>query len=113
NMMTSGFDNTIKGFASLVVFALLFKLMVVVIVKALIYYYLWKYKGELIGIILGSRARLKMDNIGHSVQDKLTSGKEIIQQVPNKGFSTAQNLGNFALASSGLASGAVINSLSH
>ena len=53
-----------------------------------------------------------MDNIGHSVQDKLTSGKEIIQQVPNKGFSTAQNLGNFALASSGLASGAVINSLS-
>ncbi|MCC9746953.1 conjugal transfer protein, partial [Streptococcus agalactiae] len=37
NMMTSGFDNTIKGFASLVVFALLFKLMVVVIVKALIY----------------------------------------------------------------------------
>lgn len=113
NLVTSSFDNVIKGFASLAVFALLFKLMIIVVAKALVYFYLWKYKGELIGIVLGSRARLKMDTIGNSVQDKWDSSKEIIQQVPNKSFSTAQNLGNFALASSGLASGAVINSLSH
>lgn len=113
NLVTSSFDNVIKGFASLAVFALLFKLMIIVVAKALVYFYLWKYKGELIGIVLGSRARLKMDTIGNSVQDKWNSSKEIIQQVPNKSFSTAQNLGNFALASSGLASGAVINSLSH
>ena len=113
NLVTSSFDNVIKGFASLAVFALLFKLMIIVVAKALVYFYLWKYKGELIGIVLGSRAQLKMDNIGNSVQDKWNSSKEIIQQVPNKSFSTAQNLGNFALASSGLASGAVINSLSH
>lgn len=113
NLVTSSFDNVIKGFASLAVFSLLFKLMIIVVAKALVYFYLWKYKGELIGIVLGSRARLKMDTIGNSVQDKWNSSKEIIQQVPNKSFSTAQNLGNFALASSGLASGAVINSLSH
>lgn len=113
NLVTSSFDNVIKGFASLAVFALLFKLMIIVVAKALVYFYLWKYKGELIGIVLGSRAQLKMDTIGNSVQDKWNSSKEIIQQVPNKSFSTAQNLGNFALASSGLASGAVINSLSH
>ena len=113
NLVTSSFDNVIKGFASLAVFALLFKLMIIVVAKALVYFYLWKYKGELIGIVLGSRARLKMDTIGNSIQDKWNSSKEIIQQVPNKSFSTAQNLGNFALASSGLASGAVINSLSH
>ena len=113
NMITSGFNNVIKGFASLMVFAVLFKLMVVVVAKALVYYFLWKYKGELIGIILGSRARLKMNGIEHSVKDNWNSSKEIIQQVPNKGFSTAQRLGNFALATSGLASGTVVNSISH
>ncbi|WP_418126847.1 conjugal transfer protein [Streptococcus parasuis] len=113
SFITSGFDAVIGNFSSLATFALLFKLMLTVIAKAAVYYFLWIYKGELIEFIMGSRARLKMEDIGHQVETRVTQGREIIQQVPTRSFETAQHIGNFALAGTGFVAGSAMHATSH
>ncbi len=112
NLVTSGFDEIIKGLPSLALFALVFKLLVSVTSKALVFFLLWKYKAEIIQFILGSKARMVANDIGNKVTQTVSHTKEIASQVPTKSLSTAQSLGNFALASSGYGAGMVMNAKS-
>ncbi|MCO4677568.1 putative membrane protein [Streptococcus infantarius subsp. infantarius] len=112
-LITSGFDEVIESFPSLGTFALLFKLILSVVAKAAVYYFLWIYKGELIEFIMGSRARIKMEDIGNQVENKVSQGKDLIQQMPSRSFETAQHLGNFAMAGTGFVAGSAMNASSH
>ena len=112
-LITSGFDGVIESFPSLGTFALLFKLILSVVAKAAVYYFLWIYKGELIEVIMGSRARIKMEDIGNQVENKVSQGKDLIQQMPSRSFETAQHLGNFAMAGTGFVAGSAMNASSH
>ncbi|MFS1663125.1 conjugal transfer protein [Streptococcus sp. zg-JUN1979] len=112
-LITSGFDGVIETFPSLGTFALLFKLILSVVAKAAVYYFLWIYKGELIEFIMGSRARIKMEDIGNQVENKVSQGKDLIQQMPSRSFETAQHLGNFAMAGTGFVAGSAMNASSH
>ena len=114
--VTSGFDKVIANFASLATFSLIFKLMVSVVAKAVIYYLLWRYKGELLELLLGSRARIVIDDINYKVNDGISRSKEVINQLPSKAqniFEAAQNSGNFILAGAGFGAGLVMNSGKH
>lgn len=111
-VITSGFDKVIESFSSLSTFKLLFSLMISVIAKTVIYLLLWKYKGELLELLLGSRARIMVNEI----DSKLAEGKDRITQLPqqtNNAFEIAQKSGNFFLASAGLGAGVVANSGKH
>lgn len=112
-LITSGFDGVIESFPSLGTFALLFKLILSVIAKAAVYYFLWIYKGELIEFIMGSRARIKVEDIGNQVENKVSQGKDLIQQMPSRSFEAAQHLGNFAMAGTGFVAGSTMNASSH
>ncbi|MBW7822114.1 conjugal transfer protein [Streptococcus thermophilus] len=112
-LITSGFDGVIETFPSLGTFALLFKLILSVVAKAAVYYFLWIYKGELIEFIMGSRARIKMEDIGNQVENKVSQGKDLIQQMPSHSFETAQHLGNFAMVGTGFVAGSAMNASSH
>ncbi|MCO4510143.1 putative membrane protein [Streptococcus infantarius subsp. infantarius] len=112
-LITSGFDGVIETFPSLGTFALLFKLILSVVAKAAVYYFLWIYKGELIEFIMGSRARIKMEDIGNQVENKVSQGNDLIQQMPSRSFETAQHLGNFAMAGTGFVAGSAMNASSH
>lgn len=112
-LITSGFDGVIETFPSLGTFALLFKLILSVVAKAAVYYFLWIYKGELIEFIMGSRARIKMEDIGNQVENKVSQGKDLIQQMPSRSFETAQHLGNFAMAGTGFVAESAMNASSH
>lgn len=112
-LITSGFDGVIESFPSLGTFALLFKLILSVVAKAAVYYFLWIYKGELIEFIMGSRARIKMEDIGNQVENKVSQGKDLIQQIPSRTFEAAQHLGNFAMAGTGFVAGSAMNTSSH
>ncbi|MCO4621850.1 putative membrane protein [Streptococcus infantarius subsp. infantarius] len=112
-LITSGFDGVIETFPSLGTFALLFKLILSVVAKAAVYYFLWIYKGELIEFIMGSRARIKMEDIGNQVENKVIQGNDLIQQMPSRSFETAQRLGNFAMAGTGFVAGSAMNASSH
>ncbi|EGE53644.1 hypothetical protein [Streptococcus parauberis] len=112
-LITSGFDGVIESFPSLGTFALLFKLILSVVAKAAVYYFLWIYKGELIEFIMGSRARIKMEDIGNQVESRVSQGKDLIQQMPSRSFETAQHLGNFAMAGTGFVAGSAMNASSH
>ncbi|PJH84010.1 conjugal transfer protein [Streptococcus thermophilus] len=112
-LITSGFDGVIETFPSLGTFALLFKLILSVVAKAAVYYFLWIYKGELIEFIMGSRARIKMEDIGNQVENKVSQGKDLIQQMPSRSFETAQHLGNFAMVGTGFVAGSAMNASSH
>lgn len=112
-LITSGFDGVIESFPSLGTFALLFKLILSVVAKAAVYYFLWIYKGELIEFIMGSRARIKMDDIGNQVENRVSQGKDLIQQMPSRSFETAQHLGNFVMTGTGFVAGSAMNASSH
>ncbi|MFL4357275.1 conjugal transfer protein [Streptococcus uberis] len=112
-LITSGFDGVIESFPSLGTFALLFKLILSVIAKAAVYYFLWIYKGELIEFIMGSRARIKVEDIGNQVENKVSQGKDLIQQMPSRSFEAAQHLGNFAMVGTGFVAGSTMNASSH
>lgn len=112
-LITSGFDGVIESFPSLGTFALLFKLILSVIAKAAVYYFLWIYKGELIEFIMGSRARIKVEDIGNQVENKVSQGKDLIQQMPSRSFEAAQHLGNFAMVGTGFVAGSTVNASSH
>lgn len=109
NLVTSGFDGVLKTLPSLLLFGLVFKLLVSVASKAMIFFLLWKYKAEIIQFILGSKARMVANDIGNKVTQTVSQTKELASQVPTRALSSAQGLGNFVLSSAGYGAGAVMN----
>ena len=111
-LVSSGFDKVIGDFSSLSTFSALFKLIVSVCAKGVIYWLLWKYKGELIELLLGSRAKITFDEIDTKVKETVTNGQETIKQLPTKAtnaFEIAQTSGNFFLAGAGFGAGLFMN----
>ena len=113
HLFTSGFDNIIKTLPSLLLFGLVFKLIISVVSKGVIYFLLWKYKAELIQLMLGSKARVIANDIGNHVEQGAHRTKEIASYLPSKSLVAAQNLGNFTLAGAGFGAGVVMNAKSH
>lgn len=111
-LVSSGFDKVIGDFSSLSTFSALFKLIVSVCAKGVIYWLLWKYKGELIELILGSRAKITFDEVNTKVKETVTNGQETVKQLPAKAtnaFEMAQTSGNFFLAGVGFGAGLFMN----
>lgn len=111
-LVSSGFDKVIGDFSSLSTFSALFKLIVSVCAKGVIYWLLWKYKGELIELLLGSRAKITFDEIDTKVKETVTNGQGTLKQLPTKAtnaFEMAQTSGNFFLAGAGLGAGLFMN----
>ena len=113
NIVITGFDGILKTFPSLIIFGLVFKLLISVVSKGLVYFLLWKYKAELIQFILGSKARMVASDIGNKVEKGVTKTREVASQVPSRSLSSAQHLGNFALAGAGFGAGMMMNAKSH
>lgn len=97
----------------MIIFGLVFKLLISVVSKGLIYFLLWKYKAELIQFILGSKARMVASDIGNKVEKGVTKTREVASQVPSRSLSSAQHLGNLALAGAGFGAGMVMNAKNH
>ena len=111
-LVSSGFDKVIGDFSSLSTFSALFKLIVSVCAKGVIYWLLWKYKGELIELLLGSRAKITFDEIDTKVKETVTNRQETVKQLPAKAtnaFEMAQTSGNFFLAGAGFGAGLFMN----
>lgn len=111
-LVNSGFDKVIGDFSSLSTFSVLFKLIVSVCAKGVIYWLLWKYKGELIELLLGSRAKITFDEVNTKVKETVTNGQETVKQLPAKAtnaFEMAQTSGNFFLAGAGFGAGLFMN----
>lgn len=72
-----------------------------------------EYKAELIQFILGSKARMVASDIGNKVEKGVTKTREVASQVPSRSLSSAQHLGNFALAGAGFGAGMMMNAKSH
>lgn len=113
NIVITGFDGILKTLPSLIIFGLVFKLLISVVSKGLVYFLLWKYKAELIQFILGSKARMVANDIGNKVEKGVTKTREVASQVPSRSLSSAQHLGNFALAGAGFGTGMMMNAKSH
>ncbi len=113
NIIITGFDGILKTLPSLIIFGLVFKLLISVVSKGLVYFFLWKYKAELLQFILGSKARMVASDIGNKVESGITKTREVASQVPSRSLSSAQHLGNFALAGAGLGAGILMNAKSH
>ena len=113
NIVITGFDGILKTLPSLIIFGLVFKLLISVVSKGLVYFLLWKYKAELIQFILGSKARMVASDIGNKVEQGVTKTREMASQVPSRSLSSAQHLGNFALAGAGFGAGMMMNAKSH
>ena len=113
NIVITGFDGILKTLPSLIIFGLVFKLLISVVSKGLVYFLLWKYKAELIQFILGSKARMVASDIGNKVEKGVTKSREVASQVPSRSLSSAQHLGNFTLAGAGFGAGMVMNAKSH
>lgn len=113
NIVITGFDGILKTLPSLIIFGLVFKLLISVVSKGLVYFLLWKYKAELIQFILGSKARMVASDIGNKVEKGVTKTREVASQVPSRSLSSAQHLGNFVLAGAGFGAGMMMNAKSH
>ena len=113
NIVITGFDGILKTLPSLIIFGLVFKLLISVVSKGLVYFLLWKYKAELIQFILGTKARMVANDIGNKVEKGVTKTREVASQVPSRSLSSAQHLGNFALAGAGFGAGMMMNAKSH
>ena len=113
NIVITGFDGILKTLPSLIIFGLVFKLLISVVSKGLVYFLLWKYKAELIQFILGSKARMVANDIGNKVEKGVTKTREVASQVPSRSLSSAQHLGNFALAGAGFGAGMMMNAKSY
>ncbi|MGT2935432.1 conjugal transfer protein [Streptococcus castoreus] len=112
DLVSSRFDKVIGDFSSLSTFSALFELIVSVCAKGMIYWLLWKYKGELIELLLGSRAKITFDEIDTKVKETVTNGQETVKQLPAKAtnaFEMAQTSGNFFFAGAGFGAGLFMN----
>ena len=115
-LVSGRFDKVIGDFSSLSTFSALFKLIVSVCIKGVIYYLLWRYKGELIELLLGSRARIAFNEIDNKVKETVSNGQDQMKQLPTKAtnaFEMAQTSGNFILAGAGFGTGLFMNAGKH
>lgn len=55
NIVTNGFDGVLKTLPSLLLFGLVFKLLVSVVSKGVIYFLIWRFKGQLLQFILAPK----------------------------------------------------------
>ena len=86
NIVITGFDGILKTLPSLIIFGLVFKLLISVVSKGLVYFLLWKYKAELIQFILGSKARMVATDIGNKVEKGVTKTREWLHKCHLEAF---------------------------
>lgn len=93
-------EKIIAKMEALASFSEVFNLAISVVVSIAVYMALWKYKGNLMGFILGSGASAKMDEIGATIQNQISDVRE-------NAFEMVQQTGDFALYTAGMAAGAL------
>ncbi|WP_343092287.1 hypothetical protein [Streptococcus sanguinis] len=93
-------EKIIAKMEALASFSEVFNLAISVVVSIAVYMALWKYKGNLLGFILGSGASAKMDEIGATIQNQISDVRE-------NAFEMVQRTGDFALYTAGMAAGAL------
>lgn len=93
-------EKIIAKMEALASFSEVFNLTISVLVSIAVYTALWRYKGNLLGFILGSGASAKMDEIGATIQNQISDVRE-------NAFEMVQQTGDFALYTAGMAAGAL------
>ncbi len=97
NIVITGFDGILKTLPSLIIFGLVFKLLISVVSKGL--HTSFYGNTELNWCILGSKARMVMNDIGNKVEKgPHKDQREVASQVPSRGLSSAQHLGELCLS---------------
>lgn len=104
------FSTAIGDYSSLSTFIGLFRLMVRVVGKAVVYFLLWKYKGELIELLLGSRSKVIVTQIDDKMRQAAVNGKEKLSKASISAFEGAQKSTAYLLAGAGLGAGIVATS---
>lgn len=104
------FSTAIGDYSSLSTFIGLFRLMVRVVGKAVVYFLLWKYKGELIELLLGSRSKVIVTQVDDKMRQAAVNGKEKLSKASISAFEGAQKSTAYLLAGAGLGAGIVATS---
>lgn len=109
-LLMQGFTGAIKDYSSLSTFEGLFRLMVGVVGKAVVYFLIWKYKGELIELLLGSRSKVIVTQVDDKMRQAAVNGKEKLSKASISAFEGAQKSTAYLLAGAGLGAGIVATS---
>lgn len=109
-LLMQGFTGAIKDYSSLSTFEGLFRLMVGVVGKAVVYFLIWKYKGELIELLLGSRSKVIVTQVDDKMRQAAVNGKEKLSKATISAFEGAQKSTAYLLAGAGLGAGIVATS---
>lgn len=109
-LLMQGFTGAIKDYSSLSTFEGLFRLMVGVVGKAVVYFLIWKYKGELIELLLGSRSKVIVTQVDDKMRQAAANGKEKLSKASISAFEGAQKSTAYLLAGAGLGAGIVATS---
>lgn len=109
-LLMQGFTGAIKDYSSLSTFDGLFRLMVGVVGKAAVYFLIWKYKGELIELLLGSRSKVIVTQVDDKMRQAAVNGKEKLSKASISAFEGAQKSTAYLLAGAGLGAGIVATS---
>ena len=104
------FSTAIGDYSSLSTFIGLFRLMVRVVGKAVVYFLLWKYKGELIELLLGSRSKVIVTQVDDKMKQAVTDGRDRLVKASKNTFEGAQKSTAYLLAGAGLGAGIVATS---
>lgn len=109
-ILLKGFTGAIGSYSSLSTFEGLFRLMVGVVGKAAVYFLIWKYKGELIELLLGSRSKVIVTQVDDKMRQAAVNGKEKLSKASISAFEGAQKSTAYLLAGAGLGAGIVATS---
>ena len=109
-LLLKGFTGAIGSYSSLSTFEGLFRLMVGVVGKAAVYFLIWKYKGELIELLLGSRSKVIVTQVDDKMRQAAVNGKEKLSKASISAFEGAQKSTAYLLAGAGLGAGIVATS---
>ena len=109
-LLLKGFTGAIGSYSSLSTFEGLFRLMVGVVGKAAVYFLIWKYKGELIELLLGSRSKVVVTQVDDKMRQAAVNGKEKLSKASISAFEGAQKSTAYLLAGAGLGVGIVATS---
>lgn len=109
-LLMQGFTGAIKDYSSLSTFDGLFRLMVGVVGKAVVYFLIWKYKAQLIEVLLGSRAKIVVNQVDDRVKQTMTEGKDRLVEASANAFEGAQRSTAFLMAGAGFGAGALAQS---
>lgn len=109
-LLMQGFTGAIKDYSSLSTFEGLFRLMVGVVGKAVVYFLIWKYKGELIELLLGSRSKVIVTQVDDKMRQAVTDGRDRLVKASKNTFEGAQKSTAYLLAGAGLGAGIIATS---